>query len=279
MIADAVLDAWLAEDAPYGDLTTRMLGIGGLPGRVRFCARDEAVTCCVEEAVRLFSRAGCEARALHASGDRVAAGEPLLEANGPAASLHQAWKTAQTLVEQTSGVATAARRIVDAARAVAPDIAVECTRKSLAGTRAIAVRAVLAGGASMHRLGLSDSVLIFAEHAAFAGGWASVCARIGDLKRRHPGHGITAEAHSAEAALALGRAGCDVVQVDKFSPEAVRALVEAMRAESLPTAIAAAGGINADNAATYAATGCAILVTSAPYWAKPADVQVTIEPA
>ena len=37
-----------------------------------------------------------------------------------------------------------------------------------------------------------------------------------------------------------------------------------------------AGGINEANAAAYAATGCAILVTSAPYFAGPADVKVVI---
>ncbi len=37
-----------------------------------------------------------------------------------------------------------------------------------------------------------------------------------------------------------------------------------------------AGGITAANA-TYAATGCGLLVTSAPYFAPPADVKVTIE--
>ena len=40
----------------------------------------------------------------------------------------------------------------------------------------------------------------------------------------------------------------------------------------------AAGGINAGNAAAYAATGCAALVTSAPYRAPPVDIAVTIEP-
>ena len=42
---------------------------------------------------------------------------------------------------------------------------------------------------------------------------------------------------------------------------------------------AAAGGINARNAAAYAAAGADILVTSAPYSAPPLDVAVQIEPA
>ena len=42
--------------------------------------------------------------------------------------------------------------------------------------------------------------------------------------------------------------------------------------------IAAAGGINASNAADYARAGADVLVTSAPYTAKPLDVKVTMEP-
>ncbi|TYO61677.1 hypothetical protein FXV83_37000 [Bradyrhizobium hipponense] len=39
---------------------------------------------------------------------------------------------------------------------------------------------------------------------------------------------------------------------------------------------AAAGGINAGNAAAYAQAGADVLVTSSPYLAKPRDVQVRI---
>lgn len=38
----------------------------------------------------------------------------------------------------------------------------------------------------------------------------------------------------------------------------------------------AAGGVNAGNAAAYAATGVDILVTSAPYFAAPGDVKVVL---
>jgi molybdenum transport protein len=43
-----------------------------------------------------------------------------------------------------------------------------------------------------------------------------------------------------------------------------------------PTLIAAAGGIHQGNVADYAATGAKILVTSAPYFAPPRDVQVNM---
>ncbi len=74
-----------------------------------------------------------------------------------------------------------------------------------------------------------------------------------------------------------GKAGADVIQTEKFKPEAVASLYQALTGEKARPLIAAAGGINADNAALYAAAGADILVTSAPYWGKPADVSVTIE--
>jgi molybdenum transport protein len=223
-------------------------------------------------------REGACVRRLRASGDRVAAGDVLLEAEAPAAVLHLVWRTAQTLIEHASGIADATACIVGVARAAAPDVIVECTRKGAPGTRALAVRAVLAGGGGMHRLGLSDSILIFAEHAAFLGGWAEIAVRIPMLKRAHPGKRIMAEAHTVADALRLAEAGADVVQLDKFATEAVRAVVEKTRDFSSAPTIAAAGGIDARNAGAYAATGCAVLVTSAPLWAPPADIVVGIEP-
>ena len=39
-IPDDELRRWLAEDVPYGDLTTHALGFGNRPGRIRFEARQ-----------------------------------------------------------------------------------------------------------------------------------------------------------------------------------------------------------------------------------------------
>jgi len=176
------------------------------------------------------------------------------------------------MVEYASGIATRTRRIVEAARAEAPDIAVACTRKNFPGTKEISVKAVLAGGAQMHRLGLSETLLVFPEHAAFLEGAPD----FHGLKRRYPEKKLVVEVSSMEEALAAAEAGADVLQLEKLPPEAVREVVR--RVSSLPSRplVAAAGGINEANAAVYATTGCAVLVTSAPYFAGPADVKVII---
>jgi molybdenum transport protein len=78
----------------------------------------------------------------------------------------------------------------------------------------------------------------------------------------------------------LVRQGCQVIQLEKLTPDQVaRVVAEADRKQdSGRPVIAAAGGINAQNAADYAAAGADLLVTSAPYFAKPKDVQVRFSP-
>ncbi len=273
-LTDGQLDALLAQDAPYGDLTTHTLGIGGRPGRIVFAARGAMTLCASEEAARMLVRCGARVTDVLPSGRRLDAGAAFLTAEGSAGALHRAWKTAQTLVEYASGIATRTRRIVDAAAAAAPGVAVACTRKNFPGAKEISVKAVLAGGAAMHRLGLSETLLVFPEHRAFLddgpGAWAA------RLKARSPEKKVVAEAVSVEDALLLADAGVDVLQLEKFRPEDVAAVVAAVARRSPPPVVAAAGGVTEDNAAAYAATGCGVLVTSAPFFGRPCDVKVTI---
>ena len=165
----AELEQLLADDVPYGDLTTDALGIGTMPGSMEFAARDKMVLALAEDAAAIIELAGCKVELHACSGTALEQGSPILSARGPASALLRSWKVAQTLIEIWSGVATDARAIVDAATAVAPNIAVACTRKNVPGTKRFAVAAVKAGGAVMHRLGLSETVLVFPEHRAFLG--------------------------------------------------------------------------------------------------------------
>lgn len=278
LIPDQQLDAFLAEDVAFLDLTTHVLALGEKPGIMRFSARAAMVVACIEEAGRIISRAGGSVELFACSGERYEAGTLLLSATGSADSLIRAWKVAQTLVEIASGIATTTAAIVTAARAEKPDIAVACTRKSAPGTKLIALKAILAGGATPHRLGLSESILIFPEHCSFLGDEPPE-KTILRVRRAAPEKKIVVEVGTEELALAWAKAGADVIQTEKFAPDAVASVAQALTGLKPRPLIAAAGGINADNAALYARAGADILVTSAPYWGKPADVSVKIEAA
>ncbi len=272
------LNALLREDAPYGDLTTASLGIGQQMGRITFEARDPMVVCGVEEAAELLRLAGVDPiETFVCSGEAVDPGRRLLQATGPAHALFLAWKVAQSLMESLAGVSTSARQIVDQAG----DAIVACTRKHLPGTKTLMVKAVQAGGATMHRLGLSESIMVTEEHRTFLTDPASH-AYLAEIQKHQPEKKCVVEVDQVEVALALIEQDCAVIQLEKCSIEDVARVVNAAKTRNpgAPrTVIAAAGGINPGNAAEYAATGVDLLVTSAPYFAKPRDVQVRFETA
>lgn len=270
---DATLLSFLHEDAPYGDLTTRSLEIGKSPARMTFSARGAMTVCAPEDAARLVELAGAHATSLCRTGDDLLPGDVILQAEGRAEDLLLAWKVTQMMVEWSSGIATSAAEIVQAARKANPAINVSCTRKSAPGTRLLSTMAILAGGAEVHRTGLSDTVLLFPDHRNLATpGADALKEQISSLKQRCPERRIVVEVKNIPEALKAADYGAEVLQLEKFAPEDVRTLAEQI--EGSPVVIAAAGGINAQNAEVYAASGADILVTSSPYYAKPADVQV-----
>jgi molybdenum transport protein len=274
VLGDHELHQLLAEDVPYGDLTTDSLGIAAQSGRIRFFARDPMVVCGVEEAVRLFELCGARAEIHATSGSDAPTETLLLEARGRADALHRGWKTAQTLVEWCSGIATSAAAIVAAARLGHPDAMVAGTRKNVPGTRRLAAKAFRAGGAVMHRIGLSESILIFAEHRLFLG-QECTAETVARLHRQCPEKRVVVEVANLEEALAW--ADADVLQLEKFPPPAVAEVVAALAARGSKTLVAAAGGIHARNAEEYVRAGARLLVTTAPHLAQPRDVQVRFE--
>ena len=168
--------------------------------------------------------------------------------------------------------------MVRAARLVNPGIMVGATRKSFPGTKKIVVKAVMAGGALPHRLGLSETILVFRQHTVFAGGLEKFLQTLPDLRARAKETKVVVEAENFVEALQIAQAGADVVQIDKLGPDELAAAVKEIRSANPHIKISAAGGINEDNIARYAATGVDIIVLSSVYFGKPADIGAAILP-
>jgi len=277
-IPDSEIERFIEEDAPYGDLTTHLLGIGEKQGSMIFSIREDTTICCTEEAARLLERLGATTARLVASGTFVPSGTEVLEARGPAGALHSGWKAALNLLEYASGVAGRTARIVKAARNVNPSVSVVTTRKSFPGTKRIVIKAIIAGGALPHRLGLSETVLVFKQHTGFLGGLDEFLKTIPALRARAKETKVIVEAENAEEAVRIATAGVDVVQLDKMQPADLQTLVPVLRRAAPSVKISAAGGINEANVAEYAATGVDIIVLSSVYFGKPADIGVRMFP-
>ncbi len=279
LLSTARLEAMLFEDAPLGDMTTLGLGIGDQRGKAVLHAGAPMTVCCPEEAERLFLMAGCPSvRRFAHSGAQLEQGAEIMVAEGPASALNMATRVAQVIMEVSSAVATRARRILAAAHDGRPGVAVACTRKHLPGAKDVMLKAIMAGGCTPHRFGLSESVLVFGQHRAFLGRrppreW------IAQLHAAQPERRIAVEADSVDEAVLFAHGGADCVQLDKLAPEQVADVIAAIRSLPRRPTIAATGGIHEGNAAAYAAAGADILVTSAPYAAPPLDVKVTMSGA
>ena len=119
---DDLAEPLLVEDAASGDLTTEALGLHGRHGHLVFFARGPMTIAGTELAAAMFTRRGVPIVLHRRSGESVNAGAQLLSGDGDAADLHLVFKAAQTMVETLSGMATAARAMVDAVKAINPNV-------------------------------------------------------------------------------------------------------------------------------------------------------------
>lgn len=272
-ISNARLDYFIAEDVPYIDLTSEILGIDSMPGEMEYFSREACVVAGVDEIVRIAIAEGCDAKALFKAGEHVEPGETIISVRGTAGQLHRVWKVGLNLLDHLSAVATKTRTMVDAVHAVNPRCEVLTTRKSMPGCKDLLVEAVMCGGAFPHRLGLSETVLVFDHHMKFLGGFDEFVRLIPEFRSRCIEKKLFVEA-SAEQARILAAAGVDGIQFDKVPIDELGALVEELRAIDPRVTLIAAGGINPQNAAAYAATGVDGLATTALFTAKPLDMSV-----
>lgn len=272
-LSDARIDGFIAEDVPYVDLTCAVLGVGDEPGEMAYFTREDCVLAGSNVVRRIMGKLGCDVVEAHRDGDRVSAGEEFFVVRGVAADLHAAWKVCLNVFDHLSAVATKTRAMVDAAHAANPRCEVLTTRKSMPGAKDLLTEAVMAGGAFPHRLGLSETVLVFDHHLTFFGGFDAFVEQLPAIKGRCIEKKLFVEA-DAERARVLARVGVDGIQMDKVPVAELAPLVQELRAIDPRVTLIAAGGVNPQNAGAYAATGVDGLATTAPFAAKPLDMSV-----
>jgi len=275
-ISDETIDGWIKEDVPYIDLTTLTLGIGGLKGKISFTAREYTVLSGVEEVLRIFTKLGVTPLQSLPSGSVVNKGDIFIEAEGLASSLHMAWKVSMNILEYSSGIATRTKKMVDKAKLVNPHVAVLATRKSFPGTKELSIKAIIAGGAFPHRLGLSETILTFKQHMAFLGDINNLAQVIKEIKANACEKKIIVEVETVDDALLLSESGVDGLQFDKIPANDLKIIVDRIRHLYPNITLLGAGGINEGNIADYASSGIDAIVTTSMYFGKPSDIGVTM---
>jgi len=278
LIHDHLIDRLISEDVPYGDLTTEELGISGIKGEMVFRARFDCTVAGVSEAVKILEKLGAEVTASVKSGDELKASTHIMTAKADAGILHAGWKVSQNIMEHATGIATRTAQMVKKGRSVNPDLVVACTRKSFPGGKTICMNAVQAGGGTPHRLGISETFLMFSNHSSFFSSEDEMLKALSKAVKAQPEKRLTVECETLEFAEKAITAGAMNIQFDKVKPDKLMEYIPYLRGKYPNVVLEAAGGVNTETVAEYAKTGIDVAVTSFVYTGKPMDIEVEIRP-
>jgi molybdenum transport protein len=266
----------LQEDTQGLDLTTLGLEIGSREGVMTFKSKFDITLSGMSEVLKIQKELDIETKIYKHDGEKIQAGETILESFANAEALHKAWKISQNVLEYMSGVATYTNDLLQAAKEVNPNISIATTRKNFPGSKKLMLDAVLCGGGVPHRLGTYDSILLFEQHRDFFSSDEEFERHFYKLKSRFLEKRVAVEVDSYAQALYFAKLGADVLQCEKMSFAELSQCVT-IREEYPHILVAATGGINHSNIVEYAKCGVNAIVTSSPYHAKPQDIKVTMK--
>lgn len=253
----------LAEDAPWGDVTSETL----IPANARLSARLVAREAGVLSGIDVFSAAmqlvdsATEVTAFLPDGACFEKAAVLASVSGAARSVLTAERVALNFIQRMSGIATMTAqfvRAIDGTKARIVD-----TRKTTPGLRLFERYAVRCGGGFNHRYSLSDAVLAKDNHLAVLtrGGERNLTEALREVRKAlpHTAH-LEVEVDRPEQIAAVLAAQVDTIMLDNFSLEDMRAAVQQIAGYAL---VEASGSVKLDAVRAIAETGVDIISVGA----------------
>lgn len=248
---EALVDAALREDLGSGlDATTVATIPANQIATAQFNARKSGVIAGLFAAQAVLEIAGNSAIKFDkqiSEGSKVEAGQLIFEATGKVTDLLLAERTALNFLSRLSGIATISSIWVDAVKGT--NCTVRDTRKTTPGWREIEKFAVRMGGATNHRINLSDAALIKDNHIAATG---SIANAINDVRSKFPNLSIEVEIDHLDQMEEAIAGKVDLILLDNMSPEQCKLAVKQCAGR---TKLEASGGITLENARDYAMSG------------------------
>lgn len=252
----------LAEDAPWGDITSEMLIPEDATATAALVAREPGVLSGIEAFSVAMTAVGgrLNVTQLLRDGDSFAAGDTLAEVSGDARSLLRAERVGLNLVQRMSGIATQTRRFVDEVAGTRARIV--DTRKTTPGLRALERHAVRSGGGHNHRFSLSDAVLVKDNHLAVltsAGRTVTEVLLEARTRLSHTTH-LEVEVDRIDQIEAVLAGGVDTIMLDNFTPGELREGVALIAGRAI---VEASGSVSLETVQEIAETGVDVISVGA----------------
>lgn len=274
VVQDAIKRA-LAEDIGTGDITTNLCVPADTHATGRLVARQELILAGVELLISIFEQVAqrvasgrCEILLQCHSGAHLTNGSEIAIVHGPARALLTGERTALNFLQRLSGVATLAHAYVDAIKGTQSKIL--DTRKTTPGLRQLEKMAVAAGGATNHRAGLFDAILIKNNHITAAGGVRAALERT-----RGASVPVEIEVRSREELDQALAAGAKHLLLDNVTPSLAREWVTYIAGRAT---VELSGGITLETVRAYAESGADFISIGAITHSAPAvDINFRLE--
>ncbi len=261
----------LDEDIGAGDVTTCACIDEQRFASGRFLAREPQIVAGVELLPLIYETRGgvSELRLEKASGVSAGADETIAFVRGRARTLLECERVALNFMQRLSGIATLAREFAD--RIKGTKCRVLDTRKTTPGLRRLEKMAAAAGGATNHRMGLYDAILIKNNHITAAGG----VRRALEKARQASDLPVEIEVRTLSELREALAAGATHLLLDNLSPAEA---AEWIREIGGRATMELSGGITLDTVRAYAETGADFVSAGAiTHSARAMDISFRLE--
>jgi nicotinate-nucleotide pyrophosphorylase (carboxylating) len=258
-----VVRAALAEDAPWGDLTSELLIPATAYATARLSAREPGTFSggAVFAAAMTLTDPAIEVDLAVADGDAFEAGDTLATVTGPARAVLQGERVALNFVQRMSGIATLTAAFV--AEVAHTSARIVDTRKTTPGLRAFERHAVRSGGGHNHRYSLSDAVMAKDNHLAVLTAQSGLS--VTDALRRvrselsHTTH-LEVEVDRIDQIEPVLAAGVDTIMLDNFTLDQLREGVAIVGGRAI---VEASGNVSLATVRDIAETGVDVISSGA----------------
>lgn len=267
-----LIELALAEDLGPGDVTTELLIDPTEETSGWFLAKEDMVFSGLPLVAMIYERAGVAVtvKAEVQEGEAVTAGKILARVAGGTRALLTLERVCLNFLQRCSGVSTLTRQYVERAAGKATILD---TRKTVPGWRLVDKYAVRMGGATNHRMGLYDGVMIKDNHLIAAGG---IKAAVTKYQAAQP-YLLKCEVEVetlAELTTAL-EMGVDVVLLDNMTPDLIKAALELVAGRCI---VEISGGVRYNNLPEFAALGVDMISIGAlTHQARAVDISFELD--
>jgi len=277
---DQLISLAFEEDIGAGDATTESVIPAEMRAHAKLIAKEKCVCAGLPLAEAVFRALdpGIEFKAIVKEGDLCHSGSVLAEIRGSARALLTAERTALNFIQRLSGIATSSRNYVEKLEKGSKCKILD-TRKTTPGWRNIEKYAVSVGGASNHRIGLYDRIMIKDNHRELANliGKDGIRRSVALARAKYPGLEIEVEVDTLDELKEALSSNAEYVLLDNMDNETI---AEAVKMNAGKAKLEASGGITLERINSLSKLGVDFISVGAlTHSVKSSDISLEIIPA